>query len=92
MHFFSPANIMRLLEVVRGAETAPDVLATVMQLAKQIGKVGVVSGVCHGFIGNRMLEGYIREAGIMLLEGAKPEQIDRVLIRVWNAHGAHRHG
>jgi len=79
MHFFSPANIMRLLEVVRGAATAPDVLATVMQLAKQIGKVGVVSGVCHGFIGNRMLEGYIREAGIMLLEGAQPEKIDRVL-------------
>jgi 3-hydroxyacyl-CoA dehydrogenase len=79
MHFFSPANIMRLLEVVRGAATAPDVLATVMQLAKQIGKVGVVSGVCHGFIGNRMLEGYIREAGLMLLEGAQPEQVDRVL-------------
>ena len=79
MHFFSPANIMRLLEVVQGAATAPDVLATVMKLARQIGKVGVVSGVCHGFIGNRMLEGYIREAGIMLLEGARPEQIDRVL-------------
>ncbi|MBT8076240.1 MAG: enoyl-CoA hydratase/isomerase family protein [Gammaproteobacteria bacterium] len=79
MHFFSPANIMRLLEVVRGAETAPDVLATAMKLAKRIGKVGVVSGVCHGFIGNRMLEGYIREAGIMLLEGARPEQIDKVL-------------
>jgi 3-hydroxyacyl-CoA dehydrogenase len=79
MHFFSPANIMRLLEVVRGAATAPDVLATVMKLAKTIGKVGVVSGVCHGFIGNRMLEGYIREAGLMLLEGARPEQIDRVL-------------
>ena len=79
MHFFSPANIMRLLEVVRGAGTAPDVLATAMKLAKRIGKVGVVSGVCHGFIGNRMLEGYIREAGIMLLEGARPEQIDKVL-------------
>ena len=79
MHFFSPANIMRLLEVVQGAATAPDVMATVMKLARQIGKVGVVSGVCHGFIGNRMLEGYIREAGIMLLEGAKPEQIDQVL-------------
>ncbi len=79
MHFFSPANIMRLLEVVRGAKTAPDVLATIMKLAKQIGKVGVVSGVCHGFIGNRMLEGYIREAGLMLLEGARPEQIDQVL-------------
>jgi 3-hydroxyacyl-CoA dehydrogenase len=79
MHFFSPANVMRLLEVVRGARTAPDVLATIMKLAKQIGKVGVVSGVCHGFIGNRMLEGYIREAGLMLLEGARPEQIDKVL-------------
>ncbi len=79
MHFFSPANVMRLLEVVRGAKTAPDVLATIMKLAKQIGKVGVVSGVCHGFIGNRMLEGYIREAGLMLLEGARPEQIDKVL-------------
>jgi len=79
MHFFSPANIMRLLEVVRGAQTAPDVLATVMQLARQIGKVGVVSGVCYGFIGNRMLEGYGREAGLMMLEGARPEQIDRVI-------------
>ncbi len=79
MHFFSPANIMRLLEVVHGAETAPDVMATVMKLARRIGKVGVVSGVCYGFIGNRMLESYIREAGFLLLEGAKPEQIDRVL-------------
>ena len=79
LHFFSPANIMRLLEVVRGAETAPDVLATVMRLAKQIGKVGVVSGVCYGFIGNRMLEGYGREAGLLMLEGARPEQIDRVI-------------
>lgn len=79
LHFFSPANIMRLLEVVRGAQTAPQVLATVMRLAKQIGKVGVVSGVCYGFIGNRMLEGYSREAGLMLLEGASPEQIDRVI-------------
>jgi len=79
LHFFSPANIMRLLEVVRCAATAPEVLATVMQLSKKIGKVAVVSGVCHGFIGNRMLEGYIREAGLMLLEGASPEQIDRVL-------------
>ncbi len=79
MHFFSPANIMRLLEIVRGAATAPDVLATVMRLSKQIGKVGVVSGVCYGFIGNRMLEGYGREAGLLLLEGATPEQVDRVL-------------
>jgi 3-hydroxyacyl-CoA dehydrogenase len=79
LHFFSPANIMRLLEVVGGAQTAPDVLATVMRLARQIGKVGVVSGVCYGFIGNRMLEGYGREAGLMMLEGARPEQIDRVI-------------
>ena len=79
MHFFSPANIMRLLEVVHGAATAPEVMATVMKLARRIGKVGVVSGVCYGFIGNRMLESYIREAGFLLLEGAKPEQIDRVL-------------
>jgi 3-hydroxyacyl-CoA dehydrogenase len=79
MHFFSPANIMRLLEVVRGAATAPDVLATVMRLARRIGKVGVVSGVCYGFIGNRMLEGYGREAGLMMLEGASPERIDRVI-------------
>ena len=70
---------MQLREIVRGAETGPAILATVMQWAKKIGKVGVVSGVCHGFIGNRMLEGYIREAGLMLLEGAKPEQTDRVL-------------
>ncbi|MGB5290929.1 MAG: 3-hydroxyacyl-CoA dehydrogenase family protein, partial [Lysobacterales bacterium] len=65
--------------VVRGEQTAPDVMATVMKLARRIGKVGVVSGVCYGFIGNRMLESYIREAGFLLLEGAKPEQIDRVL-------------
>ena len=92
MHFFSPANIMRLLEVVRGAATAPDVLATVMKLARQIGKVGVVSGVCHGFIGNRMLEGYIREAGIMLLEGGETRTDRPGALRFWNAHGAHRHG
>jgi 3-hydroxyacyl-CoA dehydrogenase len=79
MHFFSPANVMRLLEVVRGAETAPDVLATVMALAKTIGKVAVVSGVCYGFIGNRMLESYLREADFLLMEGATPSQIDGAL-------------
>ena len=79
MHFFSPANIMRLLEVVRGAETAPEVLATVMRLSKKIGKIGVVSGVCYGFIGNRMLEGYGREAGLLQLEGASAEQIDKAI-------------
>lgn len=79
MHFFSPANIMRLLEVVRGAKTAPDVLATVMGLARRIGKVAVVSGVCYGFIGNRMLEGYLREMDFLLMEGATPTQIDAAL-------------
>ena len=72
MHFFSPANVMKLLEVVRGARTAPDVLMTVMQLAKRIGKTAVVSGVCDGFIGNRMLEQYLRQAMFLLDEGASP--------------------
>lgn len=76
MHFFSPANVMRLIEVVRGAATAADVLATVMGLASAIGKVPVVSGVCFGFIGNRMGEVYMREAEFLLLEGASPAQID----------------
>jgi len=79
LHFFSPANVMRLLEIVRGKETAPDVLATALKLAKQIGKLPVVSGVCYGFIGNRMLEPYAREAHRLLLEGATPAQVDRVL-------------
>ena len=79
MHFFSPANVMKLLEVVRGAATAPDVLATVMALAGKIGKVAVVSGVCYGFIGNRMLEPYLREADYLLMEGASPQQIDRAI-------------
>ena len=78
MHFFSPANIMKLLEVVRGAKTAPDALMTAMQLAKKIRKVAVVAGVCHGFIGNRMLMPRQVEATKLLLEGATPEQIDRV--------------
>ncbi|MCX7567970.1 3-hydroxyacyl-CoA dehydrogenase NAD-binding domain-containing protein [Sulfitobacter sp. F26169L] len=79
MHFFSPAHIMRLLEVVRGAKTAPDVLATVMQLARRINKVAVVSGVCYGFIGNRMLESYLREMDYLLMEGATPAQLDAAL-------------
>jgi 3-hydroxyacyl-CoA dehydrogenase len=78
LHFFSPANVMKLLEVVRGAKTAPDVLVTAMQLAKRINKVAVVAGVCHGFIGNRMLMPRQVEATKLLLEGATPEQIDRV--------------
>ncbi|MFZ6644498.1 3-hydroxyacyl-CoA dehydrogenase NAD-binding domain-containing protein [Undibacterium sp. TJN25] len=79
MHFFSPANVMRLLEIVRGAQTAPDVLATVVKLAKTIGKVPVVSGVCYGFIGNRMLEPYLRESEFLLMEGATPTQIDNAI-------------
>jgi 3-hydroxyacyl-CoA dehydrogenase len=78
LHFFSPANVMKLLEVVRGAKTAPDVLVTAMQLAKKIKKVAVVAGVCHGFIGNRMLMPRQVEATKLLLEGATPEQVDRV--------------
>ena len=78
MHFFSPANVMKLLEVVRGAKTAPDVLATVMAIAKKIKKVAVVAGVCDGFIGNRMLKPRQVEAMKLLMEGATPEQIDRV--------------
>ncbi len=78
MHFFSPANVMKLLEVVRGAKTAPDALMTAMQIAKKIGKVAVVAGVCHGFIGNRMLMPRQVEAMKLLMEGATPQQVDKV--------------
>lgn len=78
MHFFSPANVMKLLEVVRGDETADDVLATVMKIGKKIGKVCVLSRVCYGFIGNRMLQGYGRQAHMLLLDGATPTQVDSV--------------
>ena len=78
MHFFSPANVMKLLEVVRGDKTAPDVLATAMAIGKKIGKVAVVAGVCHGFIGNRMLAPRQIEAQKLLLEGATPAQVDKV--------------
>jgi 3-hydroxyacyl-CoA dehydrogenase len=86
MHFFSPAHVMRLLEVVRGARTAPDVLATVMKLAKRIGKVAAVSGVCYGFIGNRMAEPYMREAELLLMEGARPSEIDAA-VEDWRGVG-----
>jgi 3-hydroxyacyl-CoA dehydrogenase len=80
LHFFSPANVMRLLEIVRGDKTSPEVLATGVALAKKLRKVGVVVGVCYGFVGNRMmLEGYMREGDQLLLEGATPEQLDRVV-------------
>ena len=78
-HFFSPANVMRLLEVVRGAKTAKDVLATTMKLGKKLKKVPIVSGVCDGFIGNRMLERYTQQAGFLLDEGASPMQVDAAL-------------
>ena len=79
MHFFSPANVMRLLEVVRGDKTAKPVIATAMQLAKKIGKIGALVGVCHGFVGNRMLAQRQREAQKLILEGAMPWDVDRVL-------------
>jgi 3-hydroxyacyl-CoA dehydrogenase len=79
MHFFSPANIMRLLEIVRGADTAPDVVATAIALARRIGKVPVVVGVCHGFVGNRMLRARGIEAERLLLEGALPHDVDAAL-------------
>lgn len=79
MHFFSPANVMRLLEVVRGRQTAKPVIATVLKLARTIGKVGVLVGVCHGFVGNRMLEKRQKEANSLILEGAMPWDVDRVL-------------
>ncbi|MBB5199942.1 3-hydroxyacyl-CoA dehydrogenase [Glaciimonas immobilis] len=79
MQFFSPAHVMKLLEVVRGRDTSMQVLATAMAFAKKIGKSAVVSGVCYGFIGNRMLEGYLREAEFLLMEGATPAQIDAAI-------------
>ncbi len=79
MHFFSPANVMKLLEVVRGKATAKDVLATVMGVAKTIRKTAVVSGVCDGFIGNRMIEQYSRQAGFLLEEGCTPAQVDKAI-------------
>ncbi len=79
MHFFSPANVMRLLENVRGEKTATDVVATMMKISKRIGKVGVMVGVCDGFVGNRMLHPYMREAAFLIEEGASPEQVDRVV-------------
>jgi 3-hydroxyacyl-CoA dehydrogenase len=92
LHFFSPANVMKLLEVVRGAKTAREALATVMGLAAKIGKVAVVSGVCDGFIGNRMLEQYLRQAGFLLDEGALPQQVDRAMEAFGFAMGPFRMG
>ena len=92
MHFFSPANVMKLLEIVRGAKTSKDVLATVMKLSKTLRKTGVVAGVCDGFIGNRMIEQYSRQAGFMVDEGASPAQIDRAIENFGFAMGPFRMG
>ncbi|MBW8830139.1 MAG: enoyl-CoA hydratase/isomerase family protein [Burkholderiales bacterium] len=92
MHFFSPANVMKLLEVVRGEKTAKDVLATVMGIGKKIKKTCVVSGVCDGFIGNRMIEQYSRQAGFLLDEGATPQQVDKAVENFGFAMGPFRVG
>jgi len=92
MHFFSPANVMKLLEVVRGANTAKDTLLTALAIGKKIGKVGVVSGVCDGFIGNRMIEQYGRQGGFLLDEGATPQQVDRAMEKFGMAMGPFRMG
>jgi 3-hydroxyacyl-CoA dehydrogenase len=92
LHFFSPANVMKLLEIVRGAATGKDVVATALAFAKKIKKTGVVSGVCDGFIGNRMVEQYIRQAGFLLDEGALPQQVDRAIEAFGFAMGPFRMG
>ncbi|HXD40289.1 MAG TPA: 3-hydroxyacyl-CoA dehydrogenase NAD-binding domain-containing protein [Ramlibacter sp.] len=92
MHFFSPANVMKLLEVIRGEKTGKDVLATVMTLGKKIKKTAVVSGVCDGFIGNRMVEQYSRQAGFLLDEGATPQQVDKAIEKFGFAMGPFRMG
>ena len=91
-HFFSPANVMKLLEIVRGAASAKDVLATTMALSKKIKKTGVVSGVCDGFIGNRMIEQYSRQAGFLLEAGCLPEQVDKAIEAFGFAMGPFRMG
>jgi 3-hydroxyacyl-CoA dehydrogenase len=91
-HFFSPANVMKLLEVVRGEKTARDVLSTIMKLAKKIRKTAVVSGVCDGFIGNRMIEQYGRQAGFLLEEGCTPSQVDKAIEKFGFAMGPFRMG
>src|SRR3546814_214911 len=92
LHFFSPANIMKLLEIVRGARTSPQVLATALDLAKRLGKIAVVAGNAHGFIGNRMLMVRRLAAEAMALEGASPYAIDRVLVAFGMPMGPFRIG
>ena len=91
-HFFSPANVMKLLEIVRGKETGKDVLASALALSKKLKKTGVVSGVCDGFIGNRMIEQYSRQAGFLLEEGCLPEQVDQAIEKFGFAMGPFRMG
>ena len=86
-HFFSPANVMRLLEIVRGAKTSKEVVATSMALARTLKKIGVLVGNCHGFVGNRMFHPYRREAQFLAEEGAKPSRVDRVLYEFGAAMG-----
>ena len=92
LHFFSPANVMKLLEIVRGEKTAKDVMATVMSAAKKIRKTAVVSGVCDGFIGNRMIEQYGRQGGFLLDEGCTPAQVDKAMEKFGMAMGPFRMG
>jgi 3-hydroxyacyl-CoA dehydrogenase len=92
LHFFSPANVMKLLEVVRAEKTGKEVLATVMSVAKKIRKTAVVSGVCDGFIGNRMIEQYGRQAGFLLDEGCTPAQVDKAVEKFGMAMGPFRMG
>jgi len=92
LHFFSPANVMKLLEVVRAEKTGKDVMATVMAVAKKIRKTAVVSGVCDGFIGNRMIEQYGRQGGFLLDEGCTPAQVDKAMEKFGMAMGPFRMG
>ncbi len=89
-HFFSPANVMKLVEIVRGSETSDEVMVSVMALVKKLKKIGVVSGVCDGFIGNRMLEQYLRQAGFLLDEGCLPSQVDAAMENMGFAMGPFR--
>ena len=90
-HFFSPANVMRLLEIVRGNATSKEVIATCMQLSKKLGKIGVLVGNCRGFVGNRMFHPYRREAQFLVEEGASVEAVDKALVRLRHGYGAARY-
>jgi 3-hydroxyacyl-CoA dehydrogenase len=92
LHFFSPAQVMRLVEVVRGAKTSPEVLVSAMAVIKAIRKIGVLAGNCDGFVGNRMLAGYRRESELLVLEGASPQQVDQALVDFGMSMGPHAMG